>query len=231
MNFKKLLGISSIALLSSCTVKEVLPEFPKMSFKQKIIYHARDDYLSYEEAKDLLNYYNKIKNTPYSRKYKYLGEQLKNYCNVIRDPALAYESKYVSVGLLLPLFWFDHNSSSEASKLELELENFLDKHVEVYDEQIYPKTYFGTWLGGFIGLLAPMIMQLLVSKYTKRKTEESDTAMLFLNGFASIADFAHPSVFWVRLGFPIIWELLMLNDEKQRRKYTRKKENFSTISF
>ncbi len=58
MKLNKLLGIGALSMLGSCgAVKETLPEFPVMSFEEKISYHTQDNHLSYEEAKDLLNSY------------------------------------------------------------------------------------------------------------------------------------------------------------------------------
>ncbi|MBI4918929.1 hypothetical protein HY837_03300 [archaeon] len=58
MKLKKLLGIGALSLLGSCgSVKEKLPEYPKMTFEQKLQYHTQDNYLNYEEAKDLSNCY------------------------------------------------------------------------------------------------------------------------------------------------------------------------------
>ncbi len=59
MNFKKWLGIGSFALLSSCAPPQKLPDFPEMSFEEKISYHTQDNELSYFEAKDLVNAYDK----------------------------------------------------------------------------------------------------------------------------------------------------------------------------
>ncbi|MBI4918593.1 hypothetical protein HY837_01585 [archaeon] len=96
MSLKKALGVSSFVLLSSCAPQPKLPEFPQMSFEEKITHHTNDGELSYFEAKDLMKAYEKEQKKGNSEgeqmQLRELSEKLKD--ELCKEYLLLGESDY-----------------------------------------------------------------------------------------------------------------------------------------
>ncbi|MBI4918930.1 hypothetical protein HY837_03305 [archaeon] len=147
-------------------------------------------------------------------KFKIFEKPLKDYCIAIKNnDVYAHKNRYVSIGLIDPVInWMAYNPKTQAKNLEEMIEKNIGRDIAVQNKAYYPNTYFGVWWGALIGFLAPLIVQIMCHAYTKRDAEEGDAGFGALNAGVGLAfDFVHPSVFFIRTGAPVVWNVLMGN--------------------
>ncbi|MBI4918928.1 hypothetical protein HY837_03295, partial [archaeon] len=156
-------------------------------------------------------------------KFKGLYNSLNEYCSDIIEEPLGYETPYVSMGLFGAIAHSVGVDPEESSKvLEYNLQEITGKEIKVPEKDlIYPKTYFGVWLGLLAGIMAPALVKSLVMSYTKRKKREKlDDNIGFVNliiGNAGV-DIIHPYIFWGRLFLPVLTEIMVSKTKENVNK-------------